>query len=302
MRPVPRPRPVTRREFLVAPGSIRALQARSIPLTMRVGGAPSNPGRQEVGFELVTPQGGFVAGGTPRVYLARGETARALGPFGATWRPFTGYALTGDRSPRSLATGAYSVELPVPTAGSWVLAAATSPGTPTSVGVASMRVTDGPVPARIGSRAVAVPTPVAATPAGRVAICSRTPACDLHAISLAAAVGAGLPTVVAFSSPGRCPGGPCALVLDEVILTARTGAAAGAARFLHLEAVAPAAGASGGSTAPPASRPAPSSAALAWGLVGQPWVVVIDAHGIVRARFLGPVTAPQLSAALAALA
>jgi len=47
------------------------------------------------------------------------------------------------------------------------------------------------------------------------------------------------------------------------------------------------------------TKPAP--AFVAWGFQTEPWVIVMDRGGVIRARFEGPSTAPMIEAALGPL-
>ena len=66
------------------------------------------------------------------------------------------------------------------------------------------------------------------------------------------------------------------------------------ANFIHVEEFLP----GDDFTPPPATLENQSPAFKKWGFKTEPWTVVIDRKGIVRARFEGPVTEPQIEAAL----
>jgi hypothetical protein len=66
------------------------------------------------------------------------------------------------------------------------------------------------------------------------------------------------------------------------------------ANFIHVEEFLP-----GPDLKPPAVDLHDRSPAFkAWHLTTEPWVFVIDRHGIIRAAFIGPVVASQIEAAL----
>ena len=89
------------------------------------------------------------------------------------------------------------------------------------------------VPAAVGTRAKPLKTPVATSPAGRKKICTREPACPLHAISLDKALAAGKPTVLNFGTPLLCSSQMCGPVVDEQMVAAdKLGARAS---FIHVE-------------------------------------------------------------------
>src|SRR5437763_946457 len=76
-----------------------------------IGGDPSEPiqtGESLVSFDLgVGTAGQLLEQGTAQLYAATSETSALLGPFRAGWSLFTGYAKTGDHSPKSAIPGVY---------------------------------------------------------------------------------------------------------------------------------------------------------------------------------------------------
>lgn len=234
-----------------------------------------------------------MTGGSTRVFVARNEQERALGPFRAGWHELTGYKLTHDRSPRTPFSGAYATDVSVPSAGTWLAMAAAGSGANRISGVTTLSVTDGHVPAALGSRAVSVRTPVATTPHGLAEVCTREPPCHMHYVSLSDAIVSGRPTVAIFSTPLLCESRMCAPVTDEVILVFGSVGKA-RANFIHVEEFLP-----GPHLKPPAPTLANQSPGFkAYGFTSEPWTLVIDSSGIVRQRYLGIVTAPQIRAAL----
>jgi hypothetical protein len=140
----------------------------------------------------------------------------------------------------------------------------------------------------VGTRAISVKTPVAATEEEARAICTRDPPDPMHRISLDRALKNGKPTVVTFATPLLCESRMCGPVVDEVLAAYRdTGDRR--ANFIHVEIY------------PERDVRKPSPAFQAWGFHSEPWTLVIDREGIIRARFEGPVTAAQVEEALAPL-
>jgi len=263
--------------------------------------SPVQPGSNVYSFDLVTPQRQLITGGSPQVWVAQSRTAAAVGPFSATWYPFTAYSRCHDGSPRTPLPGTYAVTIDLPSPGSWFVAASVQNGTQKAVAVGDphakpstgIAVTAGPVVAQIGTKAISVATPVATTEAGRKKICTRTPTDPLHSISLDRALTDGKPTVVAFATPLLCESRLCGPVVDEVFLAEQvTGPAK--ANFIHVEEFLP------GSdlTPPPPALQNQSPAFKAWHFTTEPWTVIIDRTGVIRARFEGPVTAAEILAAL----
>src|SRR6266508_2987512 len=98
------------------------------------------------------------------------------------------------------------------------------------------------------------------------------------------ALRAGRPTVVNFATPLLCSSRMCGPVVDEqMVVAAKLGRRAS---FIHVEIY-------------PDRDPAkPAPALTAYGFTTEPWLLVVDRGGVIRARFEGPVTAAQIEAAL----
>ena len=115
------------------------------------------------------------------------------------------------------------------------------------------------------------------------------PVPDMYAVSVAEALTEGRPLVVQFSTPRFCVSHMCGPVYEEVAsLHATFG---DRVRFIHLEPFDLAVARSEG-------RLTPTPAFQAWSLQTEPWTFVIDAAGVVAARFEGMVGAAELEAAL----
>jgi hypothetical protein len=264
-------------------GSMKALQADATQLSLLGAQSQLPVGAVLYTFGLATPDNRLVAGGSPQVWVARDDTGRAAGPFPTRWFELGAYQKTGDRSPRSPLTGFYGAQLELPEAGNWIMAAAIDLDGGRAVGQGAVSVA-ATVPAAVGSKAKPLATPVATTAAGRKKICTRDPACPLHEISLDDALRAGRPTVVNFGTPLLCTSQICGPVVDEQMVVADQ--LGGKASFVHIEIY-------------PSRSPAkPVRALTDYGFNTEPWLLVVDRDGIIRARFEGPVTAAQIEAAL----
>ncbi|HYV02002.1 MAG TPA: hypothetical protein VEM93_06660, partial [Actinomycetota bacterium] len=132
---------------------------------------------------------------------------------------------------------------------------------------------------------LSVPTPTAKTEAEARKICTREPPDPLHYISLDDALASRKPTVVAFATPALCESMMCGPVVDEV-LAVYTKVGKDAANFIHVEIY------------PEHDLTKPAPAFTTYGFQSEPWVLVIDRDGVIRARFEGPVVASQIEAAL----
>jgi hypothetical protein len=170
-----------------------------------------------------------------------------------------------------------------PEAGNWMVAAALDLDGGRAVGQGAVPVA-AKVPAAVGGKAKPVATPVATTAAGRKKICTREPACPLHTISLDDALAAGRPTVVNFATPLLCSSQMCGPVVDEQMVAADK--FGGKASFIHVEIY------------PSRNTAKPARTFLQYGFTTEPWLLVVDRDGVIRARHEGPVTAGQIEDAL----
>jgi hypothetical protein len=264
-------------------GSLKALQADATQLSLLGAQSQLPVGRNLYTFGLATADNRLVTGGNPQVWVARNDTDQAAGPFPTRWFQLEAYAKTRDTGPHSPLTGFYGAEIELPEAGNWTVAATVEVGGGRAVGQGALPVAI-KVPAAVGSKAKALATPVATTAAGRKKICTREPACPLHAISLDKALAAGRPTVVNFGTPLLCSSQMCGPVVDEtMVAAAKLGAKAS---FIHVEIY------------PSRDTSKPVKQFLDYGFRTEPWVLVIDRNRVIRSRFEGPVTAAQIEDAL----
>jgi len=274
-------------------GSLDALREGATELSVLSADSASNPGMTYFGFGLVTNTGEVVTGGSPRVWLGKDLTSRPLGPFSATWYPFAPASDFDDTAPRSSLPGTYATTMDIPGLGNWVVGVTISEGSNRFFGQAVLQATDEPLPAALGSKAISTKTPVAHTLKGLRQICTRPPPDPMHYISLDQALKNGKPTVVSFATPLLCESMLCGPVVDaQLLVYQRIGK--GKANFIHVEEFLP----GEDFTPPPATLENQSPAFKKWGFKTEPWTVVIDRKGVIRGRFEGPVTAPQIEAFL----
>lgn len=271
---------------LALPSPIQAIAGSHSSFGLVCGQSALVTGTDIFSFGLVTSAGGLLAGGSPQVWVATGGASRALGPFTAHPYQFTAYQRSGDTSPLTPLTSFYAAEVRIPTPGRWTVAVKVS-GSAAGAGTANIAVVPPSQAVHpVGSKAVSTPTPVARSEAQARRICTRKPKPDpLHYISLDKALKNGKPTVVTFATPLLCTSKVCGPVVDEVTAVYdQVGRAK--ANFIHVEEY-------------PTRNPAkPARAFSAWGFQTEPWVFVIDKGGSIRARYMGPVTAVQIAAAL----
>jgi len=264
-------------------GSLKQLAADATQVSLLGAQSQLPVGKSLYTFGLATADNRLLTGGSPQVWAARDDTARAAGPFPTRWFELQAYEQTGDTGPRSPLTGFYGAEVELPEAGNWMVAAALEVDGGRRVGQGAVPVSD-TVPAAVGTRAKPLKTPVATSAAGRKKLCTRDPACPLHAISLDDALAAGKPTVLNFGTPLLCASQMCGPVVDEQMVVADK--LGGKASFIHVEIY------------PSRSTAKPVKTLTDYGFTTEPWVLVIDRDGVIRDRFEGPVTAGQITDAL----
>ena len=115
---------------------------------------------------------------------------------------------------------------------------------------------------------------------------------DLYAKTIAEALDEGKPLVVSFATPAYCRTATCGPQLETIKQLKTTHS--GRVNFIHVEVY----------DNPPEIRESGIAAArlspilAEWGLPTEPWTFVIDAEGIVRAKYEGYVSAEELGAAI----
>lgn len=153
----------------------------------------------------------------------------------------------------------------------------------------------------IGAPAPALKTPTADDVGGDLNLISTDPEPleRMYELSLDEAIAADAPLVVAFVTPAFCTSATCGPTIDKVKAVAL---AHPEVNFVHLEPYVMAV--QDGRLQPVLSgegylQPAPWTDA--WGLLTEPFVVVVAADGTVQAKFEGAITTEELEAALAGL-
>jgi hypothetical protein len=132
-----------------------------------------------------------------------------------------------------------------------------------------------------------VVTPTILNPMDVNPICTRSPACPWHDVSLDAALKEAKPVVFYVGTPARCTSKTCGPVLD--VLLSQKAAFEQKARFVHLEVYKSLTG--------DALIPAIDELHIET----EPWVFLIGADGVLRERIDGPVDRTELSQALTRL-
>jgi hypothetical protein len=120
-------------------------------------------------------------------------------------------------------------------------------------------------------------------------ICSNSPACDLHSISIADALApAQKPLVLLFATPALCTSATCAPELQAIQQLRSTHAEA--ANFIHVEIY-----------QYPFDGVHTARTVDEWRLPSDPWTFIVDKTGIVKDRFEGAAPLEELEPALKAV-
>lgn len=136
----------------------------------------------------------------------------------------------------------------------------------------------------VGATAPTSPSPTPTATLGVDPICTRSPKCPLHAVSLADVIGK-QPAAVMFATPALCQSQYCGPVLDELLDVMAPYQQKGVA-MVHVEIYESTRGAT----------VAPTVAA--WGLPSEPWLFTVDATGVIRERLDGAFATNEVTAAL----
>jgi hypothetical protein len=221
-------------------------------------------------FGLTTaPENEPVKGADVDVYVTDFEGGILSGPFEATFYDEGGSPL-----------GIYRTEVDVPDPGMVMVVAVAD----NDFGQAAVNVVD-PVNSQLpvpGDEPIVTPTPTVDDDMGMQALCTRSPPCGMHDVSLDDALAAGRPVALLFATPAFCQTAVCApavSVLDEV----RQSDDWGDTVFIHSEIYSDA----GQTLAEPV---------VAWGLPTEPWLFTIGADGRIVHRLDGPMIRAELAA------
>jgi len=244
------------------------------------------PGRDRVAFGVIGNDGALLYGDTA-VYVARGEHAKAIGPFLAPAdslqvRPaFRSQTAAGDAD----VTGVYHAEVTLPEPGRWLMLTVTRSGGRLLGGAAALPVRrSSPVPA-IGDPAPKIHTPTLASVGGDVAkIDTRVPPSRLHDVDFADVIGR-RPVAVLFATPALCRSRVCGPVADEAVQLQT--AYGNRMTFIHNEVYV---------DNDPSKGLRPQL--RAFGLTSEPWLFVFDAHGRLAARLEGAFGIDEFRAAI----
>jgi hypothetical protein len=270
--------------------------------------APASDGRPSVlpvpvSSELAVGANRFVfsfldaAGNAPVAAPDRSASVRFIGPDGATVEADPAafvWAIENER-------GVYVTHVAFPSAGAWRAEFTTSaPGAATETIPFDLDVRQDRSVTGVGEPAPSVDTPTALDVGGDLSRLSTDADPDpaFYEMSVADALDAGRPFVLVFATPKFCVTAQCGPTLDRLKPIA---AAYPDVAFINVEPYELAD--EGGQLQPVLTNGqlTPVESVVAYGLLSEPYVFVIDAEGIVSASFEVIFSADEIEAALDAL-
>jgi hypothetical protein len=144
----------------------------------------------------------------------------------------------------------------------------------------------------VGRKAIASESPTTDDHRGVDPICTRTPVCSMHELTIADALAAGKPAVIVFGTPQFCTSRTCGPVVDYVERAKKK--FGNEASFIHVEVWKNAKDAvnTQGGEAPTFTE---------WKLDTEPWIFFVDEKGIVRDRWIGAVGPDEVKTGVDAL-
>ncbi|MGH8888031.1 MAG: hypothetical protein ACRDYX_23330 [Egibacteraceae bacterium] len=226
-------------------------------------------------FGLVGSDNKPLTGADVKVWAVPAAGGDPAGPYPAAFHEIPGQPL-----------GLYLAEVDIARPGPTSFVAVTSDGRAgaDAVQVATPETSKLAAP---GRAAIAVPTPTVADPMGMTRLCTASPACGMHEISLDQALRDRRPVMLTFATPAYCMTavcGPSVQVLDQV----RTSRDWAEVAFVHVEIYADA----GQTFSAPVKQ---------WNLPSEPWLFAIARDGRIADRADGPLlTLPDRVAAMTA--
>lgn len=186
--------------------------------------------------------------------------------------------------------GLYKTDAVFDSPGVWTVSV--EPETGAAVAAAGFQVLDPTFAPGVGDAAPVAPTDTLATKPLEELTTDPNPDEDFYQLSLEEASGSGRETVVVFSTPAFCRTATCGPTLDIV---KEVKPEYPNVNFVHVEVYT--------DLQSPDFEPTPAFLASAvgpdyWNLPTEPWVFVVDADGIVTARFEGTATTEDLRTSL----
>jgi hypothetical protein len=244
------------------------------------GAADFGPGDVRYPFLVVDGQGRVVTRPTAKVWLARGLKAK---PFAQTTA--TSESIGVGKSEPGDPTDVFVAHLQLPKAGTyWLLAEPVGGRKIQAVGTVVVKPeTTAP---DVGAKAIPSKTPTLDNATLEQLTTSNTPDPELYRSSVAAALAAKAPFVLAFATPKYCTSRTCGPVVDVVSSVRREHEGEGI-RFIHVEIYE--------DNDPTKGE---NRWVKQWNLPSEPWVFLVGSDGTIKTRFEGTVSVDELDAAV----
>ena len=244
------------------------------------GTADFGPGAVRLTFLVIDGQGRVVTRPTAKVWLARGLKEKPFAQATARSEPI---GVNGNEPGEPQAI--FVAQLELDEAGTyWVLAEPVGGRKIQAVGNVVVKTkTAAP---DVGEEAVPSKTPTLANATLEQLTTSTKPDPELYRSSVADALSAKKPFVVAFATPKYCTSRTCGPVVDVVSAVRRKHEGSGI-RFIHAEIYK--------DNDPTKGE---NSWVREWNLPSEPWVFLVGSDGKVKARFEGTVSLDELDAAV----
>lgn len=235
-------------------------------------------------FGLVRRGADPIAGTEAKIWLAPSSdlSGKPIGPFDAAWR---GYSEPQPGGPQ----GINGSDVAFDRAGVWTMLVDVRPDRTPLFGVAAFQVKERASTRIPGEKAIPSQTPTVDDNRGVDPICTRTPPCDFHRVTLKRALSLGKPALFIMATPKFCESRTCGPNLEELIAVSEQ--IGDRATFVHAEVYKD-------------DKPATITGALTsptfkeWGFQSEPWLFVMDRSGTITARFEGPLNAADIRGAL----
>jgi hypothetical protein len=268
-------------------GSLEALwRAPGEDVAIVPGTSDYAPGRNRISFLVVDKQSRLIASARARVWVSRGLKQR---PFLRTTARSEPIGVPGGEA--TDVTQLYVTAVSLPRPGKYWLLAEPIGASKRIQALGNVVVEKESAAPSVGEQAIATPSPTLASTGGRLdrLTTSTRPDRALYRSSVAGALAAKVPFVVAFATPKFCQTRACGPVVD-VVSAVRKRFAGSPVRFIHVEIYED-------------NDPAKGTNRWVddWKLPTEPFTFVVDRNGIVRAKLEGAFSARELAAAVSAL-
>ena len=229
-----------------------------------------------------------IIGADATVWIAPGGGGDSApqGPFPAPW---VSYAKP---EPKPSPQGFNHIDLTFAHAGIWQLLVEAKTSAGTYIGTSALLIRTVGETLVPGQRALASQTPTFDNPRGVHPICTRTPPCPFHRITLAKALTLGKPTAFFVGTPRYCMSRNCGPSLEELIsVAAQIG---DRASFVHSEVYR-------SDNPQDIQRQVEAPTFKQWHMQSEPWLFLIDRTGVISKRFEGADAASIFGPALQTL-